>query len=267
MSKLTVIIGSGNAHKVREIRELLATMSQLEVVPFTDFEPVPDVEEDGKTFAANAQLKTRLFAQYLFARRGVNASGRHTSVSVEDTRTLDRISATRAREQQLANAAGASQFSSRQLATAGGPRVRPTDLFVIADDSGLVVDALGGAPGVHSARYAGAHGDDHANNAKLIRELAGVPAERRTARFVCAISLATQNGVLFTVEGKVEGRIAAHPEGASGFGYDPLFFYPPFNATFGQVAAERKNEVSHRAAALKAFRERMLRLLKDAGLA
>lgn len=261
---LEIIVGSGNSHKIREIQEILAGVSSVRCVPFGDIDELPEIDENGRTFAENSALKARLLAQYLFARRGVRASGRHTAVDSSDTQSLEKISAERARERGLgARGTGSGRMS---MVTGDKPRIRPFDVLVLADDSGIVVDALGGQPGVHSARYSGRHGDDDANNAKLLREMEGIPAERRSARFVCSMSLATPSGVLFTVEGKVEGKIARACEGRSGFGYDPLFYYPPFDKTFGQVDAAQKNRVSHRAEALKLFRERLVKLLASEGL-
>jgi XTP/dITP diphosphohydrolase len=125
--------------------------------------------------------------------------------------------------------------------------------LLFADDSGLEVDALGGAPGVLSARFAGPNATDPANNALLLERLAN--AADRTARFVCAIALAGQGRILRTFRGVVEGRIVHEPTGPNGFGYDPLFYYEPFGCTFGEVSADRKLTVSHRGAALKAMFE------------
>jgi len=123
--------------------------------------------------------------------------------------------------------------------------------LLFADDSGLEVDALGGAPGVHSARFAGRHGDDRANNRLLIERLHGV--ENRTARFVCAIALVEGERLRGIYRGAVEGTIVDEPRGAGGFGYDPHFYYPPFGCTFGEAGAEEKFAVSHRGQALRAM--------------
>lgn len=123
----------------------------------------------------------------------------------------------------------------------------------IADDSGLVVDALNGAPGIYSARYAGEHGNDAANNAKLLRELAARPGEPRTAAFVCAMACAFPDGDCFTVEGRCPGEILEAPQGEGGFGYDPLFLYRPAGLSFAELDAAEKNRISHRARALEAF--------------
>ncbi len=136
----------------------------------------------------------------------------------------------------------------------------PGPLF--ADDSGLEVKALGGAPGVLSARFAGGQATDEANNRRLLEELRG--ATDRTAWFVCVIALAEKGRLLRTFRGAVEGRILEAPRGQNGFGYDPLFFYPPFGCTFAEVEAERKFAVSHRGQALRAMVEWLPVSRKDA---
>ncbi len=125
---------------------------------------------------------------------------------------------------------------------------RFADGWVFADDSGLEVDALGGAPGVHSARFAGPRATDEANNRLLLERLAGV--RDRSARFVCVIALARGREVVKTFRGVVNGRILDGPRGSHGFGYDPLFFYEPFGCTFGEAPEEEKMTVSHRGQAL-----------------
>jgi XTP/dITP diphosphohydrolase len=122
---------------------------------------------------------------------------------------------------------------------------------VFADDSGLEVDALGGAPGVLSARYAGPDAADDANNRLLLERLGDDP--HRTARFVCVIALAEAGEVRRTFRGEVEGEILRAPRGPAGFGYDPLFYYPPFACSFGEVDGPRKFAVSHRGSALRAL--------------
>jgi len=125
---------------------------------------------------------------------------------------------------------------------------RHTEGYLFADDSGLEVDALGGAPGVHSARYAGDHATDAANNTLLIERLQGV--ENRTARFVCVIALVRDGKLVKTFRGVVEGHIIDEPRGSGGFGYDPLFYCPAFGCTFGEASIEQKMQVSHRVLAL-----------------
>lgn len=125
-----------------------------------------------------------------------------------------------------------------------------TGLPALADDSGLEVDALDGAPGVRSARYAGPGQDDAANNAKLLAALAGVPDARRTARFRCALAFVDGAGTLTVAEGTLEGRIGHAPRGAGGFGYDPLFLLPD-GRTLAELSAAEKNAISHRGQALR----------------
>ena len=129
----------------------------------------------------------------------------------------------------------------------------------IADDSGLSVDALDGAPGVYSARDAGGHGDDAANNALLLKNLSHLPVSERTARFVCCIALVYPDGREMTVRGETEGLIMNEARGNGGFGYDPYFYYPPFGKTFSELSAEEKNAISHRGKAIAKLAE----VLKD----
>src|SRR6185436_14280832 len=123
--------------------------------------------------------------------------------------------------------------------------------LLFAEDSGLEVDALGGAPGVRSARFAGEGARDEDNNRLLMEKLRGVVD--RTARYVCAIAVARDGKALRTFRGEVEGRIVDEPRGVNGFGYDPYFYYPPFGMTFAEASPERKLEVSHRGRALAAL--------------
>jgi len=134
--------------------------------------------------------------------------------------------------------------------------------IVLADDSGLEVDALAGAPGVHSARYAANqphllenNTDDQANNARLIREIRKIPGGERTGRFVCVIAAARDGRTLAVFRGQAEGVILDHPRGSNGFGYDPLFYFPPIQKTFAELTAEEKAQYSHRGAAFRAFLE------------
>lgn len=136
-----------------------------------------------------------------------------------------------------------------------------SDSLVLADDSGLEVDALQGAPGVYSARYAGEGADDEANNRKLLSELAGVASGDRTARFRCVIVIARSGEVLAGFEGAVEGRILESPRGAAGFGYDPLFVPEGHLRSFAELGPTVKNELSHRARAM----EEVVRWLRQGG--
>jgi XTP/dITP diphosphohydrolase len=140
-----------------------------------------------------------------------------------------------------------------------------TGYLTLADDSGIEVDALGGAPGVQSARFAGPEATDAANNAKLLRLMEAVPEERRTARFRCVMALATPEGRVEVAEGVCEGRLSRREMGDKGFGYDPLFFVPEYGMTFGELPEGIKNAISHRGQALAAARGVLEALLEEAG--
>jgi len=169
--------------------------------------------------------------------------------------------------------AGVPDFSSLPVAVEDGltfeanarkkaeeySRYAPGEI-VVADDSGLEIDALHGAPGVHSARYAArnpsqadANTDDAANNARVLRELRGVPPEKRTGRFVCVLAAARYGKTLATFRGTAEGIILDAPRGMNGFGYDPLFYFPQIKKTFAELSAEEKSKYSHRGAAFREF--------------
>jgi XTP/dITP diphosphohydrolase len=184
-----IVVATRNRGKVMEIAAALAALP-VEIVSLDQFPAIPDAEESGDTFTANAILKATHYAL-------------HT----------------------------------------GQP--------CLADDSGLEVDALNGAPGVYSARYAGPEADDAANNAKLLAALAGVPESGRTGRFRCVLAYVDPDGTLLTAEGTCEGLILAEPRGTSGFGYDPLFFFPGTGKTLAEMAVADKNAVSHRGQALR----------------
>ncbi len=201
-------MGTRSAGKAREIRSLLAGLPfevQFPADWFLDRLPEEEDLESGTTYAENAVLKARYFAERV---RG-------------------------------------------QIAT-------------VADDSGLEVDALDGAPGVHSARWAGAGATDAAqdarNNAKLVAALQGVPEKRRTARYRCVVAFLDRlNGTPELVEATCEGRIILEPRGAGGFGYDPYFFCPELGLTFGEASLPAKERVSHRGRAFRALAEMLLR--------
>ena len=134
--------------------------------------------------------------------------------------------------------------------------------IVVADDSGLEIDALKGAPGVHSARYAaeqphlaGENTDDHKNNARVLRELRNIPSEKRSGRFVCVLAAAQDGKIRATFRGVAEGLILDAPRGSNGFGYDPLFYFPQIQKTFAELSAEEKAKYSHRGAAFRKFLE------------
>ncbi|MDB5289160.1 MAG: rdgB [Phycisphaerales bacterium] len=140
---------------------------------------------------------------------------------------------------------------------------RQAGMWALADDSGLEVDALGGKPGVHSARWAQLNGTgagDADNNATLLKQLENIPDDNRTARFVCALALSDPSGrIVLTARDSVEGRILRAPRGANGFGYDPLFFVDSLGKTTAELAPEKKHDISHRGKALRRLREMMER--------
>jgi len=184
-----LLVASGNKGKLREFGELLQGVVQTILSP-ADFPGLPEVEEDGDTFEANAIKKAR----------------------------------------------SAAIFTGRP---------------VLADDSGLAVDYLAGRPGVYSARFAGEGASDADNNALLLRELAGVPAERRGAAFHCVIALCRPDGSCQTFDGMLAGEILEAPRGEGGFGYDPLFLVPEYGQTFSELPIEIKNAISHRGRAMQ----------------
>jgi XTP/dITP diphosphohydrolase len=157
---------------------------------------------------------------------------------------------------------------AENAATKARAVVRLTGHASLADDSGLAVDALGGAPGVYSARYAGDRTAPHPptdaeNWRKLLDEMLDIPWERRSACFICEIALALPDGRVFTAHGECEGIIATAPAGDQGFGYDPVFWVPEYAATMAQLSPEVKNRISHRARALAAFREVLAGVLAE----
>jgi XTP/dITP diphosphohydrolase len=146
---------------------------------------------------------------------------------------------------------------------------KATGLWTIADDSGLVVDALGGEPGVRSSRFSGEKEKDrrlldHKNMAKVLKLLEAVPREKRTARFVCHLCLASPEEVLIEAEGKLEGIINEREVGENGFGYDPIFFVPSLNKTVAQLSREEKNAISHRGNAIRKLKPLLEGLLTEA---
>ena len=193
-----VVLASRNPKKSEEIRALLGPHG-IEVLSVADFPDVPDVIEDGETFADNAAKKACEVAAQLHH-------------------------------------------------------------WAIGEDSGLCVDALGGAPGVYSARYSGPSATDESNNEKLLVDLANVPPERRGAKYVCHIAVADPQGELaLHVEATCRGQITQVPRGANGFGYDPYFLIPEYHQTFGELSPLVKRQLSHRA---RAFRRLIPDLLK-----
>lgn len=186
---MELVIATRNAGKLREIRHLLAGVG-IAVLGLESFPELPEVEEDGETFAANAEKKARTIA-------------------------------------------------------------RLTGRPVLADDSGLEVDALDGAPGVYSARYAGPGASDADNNRKLLSALVAVPADRRQAAFRCVMAYCSPNGDCTLFEGRLAGLVLDAPRGDRGFGYDPLFLVPEYAKTLAELPLEVKNRISHRGQALR----------------
>ena len=132
-----------------------------------------------------------------------------------------------------------------------------TNHIVLADDSGLEIDFLNKEPGIYSARYLGEDTSYDIKNANLLERMEGVPDEKRTARFVCAIAAAMPDGEIFTTLGVIEGRIGCEPKGENGFGYDPIFYLPEHGCTSAELSEEKKNAISHRGRALEAMREEL----------
>ncbi len=142
---------------------------------------------------------------------------------------------------------------------------RACNTWAMADDSGLEIDALEGRPGIYSSRYAGQGASDEKNIEKALSELRGAPKEKRTARFLCSIALASPHQIFFVAEGCCEGIILEQPRGKGGFGYDPIFLVPDYNQTFAELTEQNpqiKNSISHRGIALKQFKERLIPLLR-----
>ena len=137
------------------------------------------------------------------------------------------------------------------------PEVRAMDAIVLADDSGLEIDYLNKEPGIYSARYMGEDTSYRIKNANLIERLNGVPDEKRTARFVCAVAAAFPDGSVKTVRGTMEGRIGYEEKGENGFGYDPIFYLPEYGCTSAELSMEEKNKISHRGKALRAIKEEL----------
>jgi XTP/dITP diphosphohydrolase len=212
-------LASGNAHKAREFQALAdagALRGALEIVPARAPGGMPRVEEDTGTFAGNAEKKARALREKLL------------------------------RENLLHEKSNAA--CPRPPPLSGQPRTAgPShETWVLADDSGLCVDALGGGPGVESAYYAGPQGDSAANLAKLVRVMRNVPDTERGAHFKCVLLLIAPDGAAHTFEGRCPGRLAREPRGGSGFGYDPLFIPEGQTRTFSELSEAVKNKLSHR---------------------
>lgn len=196
-SKPVLVLATGNAGKVRELRDLLAGIP-FEIRTLADYPAFVMPEETGATYTENALIKARAVAAH-------------------------------------------------------------TGALSLGDDSGIEVDALRGAPGVRSARFGGVGLDDKGRVRHLLEHIEHVPDAKRTARFVCVIALVDPGGGERLVDGVCEGRIAREPRGTQGFGYDPVFFYPPLGVTFGELADDAKATVSHRGLAAAAAKAVLLR--------
>lgn len=195
-----LVVGSRNKKKLQEI-SLLLEPHGIQVVGIADFADIPEVVEDGDTFAANAAKKAT-----------------ETATAINE--------------------------------------------WVLAEDSGLSVDALNGAPGVFSARFSGEGATDERNNQKLLEELTGVAPEKRGAHYTCHVAISSPAGdIRMTEEGTCRGRIIDKDRGANGFGYDPYFLIPEFHQTFGELSSAVKNQLSHRARAFQRLTPRLVRLL------
>lgn len=195
-----IVFATGNAGKIREVREILADLGP-EIVSLKEAGINAEAVEDGQSYEENALIKARAAARY-------------------------------------------------------------TDAIVLADDSGLEIDYLGGEPGIYSARYMGEDTPYSVKNKNLMDRLAGVPDELRTARFVCAIAAVLPDGRELTVRGVIEGRIGYAEAGENGFGYDPIFYVPEFGKTTAQLSPEEKNRVSHRGRALERMKAELAELLQ-----
>ncbi|MDA9589522.1 RdgB/HAM1 family non-canonical purine NTP pyrophosphatase [Opitutales bacterium] len=194
MTQHTLIIATGNAHKVEEF-ELLLKNLDFNVCSAEVCGGMPEVDENGSTFAANAQLKAEALR-----------------------------------------------------------KLTPMGAWVMADDSGLEVDALDGAPGIYSARYAGEDASDHDNLVKLLDAIKNVPKEKRTARFRCVLCVIDPEGYTTHYDGSCEGRLDVEVHGDRGFGYDPIFVPDGYSESFAQLGDEVKSQLSHRAKAVEWMR-------------
>lgn len=177
----------------------------------------------------------------------------HKELGELEVKTLDEIGISDDVEENGTTFEENAEIKARVGAEAG--------YITIADDSGLEVDALGGEPGVFSARYSGEHGNDRENNRLVLQKLEGVPDEKRTARFVSAIACVFPDGRSFTVRATVEGRVLHEEVGTGGFGYDPLFFSFEANCSFGVFPPEEKNKISHRGRAMHLFCLKLIEMM------
>ena len=203
---------------MKEIRMILADL-QVSILSMKEAGLQTDVEEKGKSFAENADIK---------------------ATAIQKLSPGDIV-----------------------LADDSFPTAIIKQSIVLADDSGLEIDALNGEPGIYSARYMGEDTSYRIKNANLIERLNGVPDEKRTARFVCAISAALPGGKILRSRGTIEGRIGYEERGANGFGYDPIFYLPEYGCSTAELDPETKNKLSHRGKALEAIKEELRPFLEE----
>ncbi len=196
-----IIFATGNAGKMREIKEIMKDIP-IEVISMKDAKMVSNAEENGTTFEENAFIK------------------------------------------------------AEEIATIS--REKKYNDIVIADDSGLEIDVLNKEPGIYSARYMGEDTPYHEKNMNLISRLEGIPDEKRTARFVCAIACILPDGTRISARATIEGRIGYEEKGEGGFGYDPIFYVPEYNCSTAELTMEQKNKISHRGKALQQMKEQLI---------
>lgn len=196
-----IIFATGNEGKMREVRLILADLG-MEIISMKEAGASCEIEENGSSFAENAEIKAKAVWEQ-------------------------------------------------------------TGHIVLADDSGLVVDYLGGEPGIYSARYMGEDTSYEIKNQAIIDRVAEAKEEERTARFVSAIAAVLPDGTILHTEGTVEGKIAHQPSGTEGFGYDPIFYLPEYGMTSAQIPIEKKNEISHRGKALEAMKQKLKGLYRE----
>ena len=226
-----LLIATTSPDKLREIRAILGRLP-VEIVTLRDLAPVPEPKETGATFGENARLK----ALYYDAFAGTNLAPHRAGVRGGDPAQV-RPYNDPDREKDLDSDVGADL----QV----GPR------YTVAEDSGLIIDALDGEPGVHSARFLRPDATYGERFAEISRRLAEAPKRARSARFVCALAVVLAGTVIYETTGTIEGAIADAPRGVGGFGYDPIFYYPPYRRTLAEVTEQDKLRVAHRGEAFR----------------
>lgn len=224
--KPKIVFATGNEGKMREIRDILGDMD-MEILSMKEAGIDADIVEDGTTFEENAIIKAQAVAKLL-------ADSAQSIQAVTD----------RAEVYEGAMQCGAGASAEEKNTICG-------NVIVLADDSGLEIDYLNKEPGIYSARYMGEDTPFSVKSRNLIERLAGVPDEKRTARFVCAIAAVMPDGEVITTLGTIEGRIDYEEKGTNGFGYDPIFYVPEYGCTTAELSEEEKNRISHRGRALE----------------